>query len=294
MGQKRSALHEDQNCPMCISMSILPLVAGVEVRLEFMAPRGLSHFFPHCPLRGAQEKPGELPGLSSVYRCPGKATQRKRPGPAGWCSHNLIHFVSQHATNLWGYRFAFTKKKKYKNQAGYQMIAVSQFCNSVIILFWSGTDTSPAVQCVVFRWGGQPHAAGPAEVQPSGTDGRKRSHSAPVCSLGCFYPCVEITASEFSLILWEVKKLSQSALPHHREHKPGEMRSMEYNAQKRDCQRLGERWRGLRRLQNGLFLTGYTRQDLHSTCRGFWGCDGACIGVGTCRRDCAHQLGAPW
>lgn len=114
MGQKRSALHEDQNCPMCISMSILPLVAGVEVRLEFMAPRGLSHFFPHCPLRGAQEKPGELPGLSSVYRCPGKATQRKRPGPAGWCSHNLIHFVSQHATNLWGYRFAFTKKKNIK------------------------------------------------------------------------------------------------------------------------------------------------------------------------------------
>lgn len=49
-----------------------------------MEPSVLSHFFPHCPMRGTQGKPGELLGLSPGYRCPGyrypgKSTHRK-PG----------------------------------------------------------------------------------------------------------------------------------------------------------------------------------------------------------------------
>ena len=89
---------------------ILPLVAGVEARLEFNGAKCFESFFSSLPLEEAQEKLGELLGLSPGYRCPGKSTHR--PGPTGQRSHNLIHFMSQHATNLWGYVFTFTKKNK--------------------------------------------------------------------------------------------------------------------------------------------------------------------------------------
>lgn len=84
---------------------------------------------------------------------------------------------------------------------------------------------------------GSPVLQGQLRCRRRAPMGGKGLTQPPVCSLGCFYPCVEITDLEFSLILWEVKKLSQSALPHHREHKLGEMRSMEYNAQKKETAR---------------------------------------------------------
>lgn len=64
--------------------------------------------------------------------------------------------------------------------------------------------------------------------------------------------CVEITAWEVSLILWDVKVLSWSVLPHHREHKFGKMKLTEQNAvKKRD-------WQCLREVGPDLQVPGWT------------------------------------
>ena len=57
-----------------------------------------------------------------------------------------------------------------------------------------------------------------------------------------FDSCVEITALEVSLILWEVKGLSWPVLPHRREYKFGKMRLTEYNAQKKETASAWGRW----------------------------------------------------